>query len=263
MSDADKPLTGWRVLITRPAEQIAGFAAALHDAGATPVPYPTIAVQPPPSWDPLDQALAELDAYPWVVFSSPSAVRFFLDRLGQRRRDSPASATASPLTGRHIAAVGTQTARALAAQGIAVAVVPDADQRQEGLADALAHLPAGTRVLFPQALGGREFLATRLQQQGCLVDVIPVSQTAPLLLGGEPPPFDVATFASPSAFRAFVAGHGTAALSGRLVAAIGPTTAAALTDAGVAVDLMPAVPSAAALVDALVQHRRKNPPAGL
>jgi uroporphyrinogen III methyltransferase/synthase len=252
-------LGGWRILVTRPADQIPPFAAALEAAGAEAVVYPTITVEPPPSWEALDGALKKIAAYQWVIFTSPSAVRFTLARAGAT---DASGTTLPPFAGLKVAAVGAQTARALAAAGIAVDVVPDSDQRQEGLLASLTALPPGTRVLFPQALGGRDLLAQRLTEQGCLVDVVPVSRTTALPLTGGPPPFDVAVFASPSAFRAFVDGHGLAPLGGRLIAAIGPTTAAAIADAGVTVDVIPAAPSAAAMVSALIafrRHRRATP----
>ncbi|HXI55100.1 MAG TPA: uroporphyrinogen-III synthase [Polyangia bacterium] len=250
MTLAERPLAGWRILVTRPADQIPPFAAALEAAGAEAIAYPTIAVEPPPSWEALDGALKKIAAYQWVIFTSPSAVRFTLARAAATGAAAPA------LTGLKVAAVGAQTARALAAAGIAVDVVPDSDQRQEGLLAALTALPPGTRVLFPQAVGGRDLLAQRLTEQGCLVDVVPVSRTTSLPLAGTPPPFDLAVFASPSAFRAFVDGHGLAPLGGRLIAAIGPTTAAAIVDAGVTVDVVPDAPSAAAMVSALIAFRR-------
>ena len=245
--------------MTRPADQSAPFAAALEAAGGLAVVYPTIAVAPPPSWDALDQALTRIADYQWVIFTSPSAVRFTLARAADT-----GAGTRTLFAALQIAAVGAQTARALADAGITVDVMPVADQRQEGLSSALATLPPGTRILFPQAIGGRELLAERLLQQGCVVDVVAISRTLSLPLAGEPPEFDVATFASPSAFRAFADAHGTASLAGRLVAAIGPTTAAAITAAGGAVDVMPAAPSAAALVSALIAFRRsrRNHPAG-
>jgi uroporphyrinogen-III synthase len=247
---ATSPLGGWRVLVTRPIEQAAPLAQALREAGAEPIVYPTIALAPPPSWAPFDAAVVALNSYDWIVFTSPSAVRF----ASERASDLPValSSAAAPA----VAAVGSQTARALRERGIDVALVPD-DQRQEGLAAAFASLSIGARVLFPQALGGRELLLETLSQRKVNVDVVPISQTSALSLSSPPPEFDVATFASPSALRAFVAGRGTAALAGKVVAVIGPTTAQAARDAGVTVDVMPPAPSVAALVAALVAARAR------
>jgi len=256
-------LKGWRVLVTRPIEQGAPLAAALSAAGAIPVPYPTIALGPPPSWQAFDAAFATLATYAWVVLTSPSAVQFALQRhpaLGAALADARAP---------RVAAVGRETARALEQHGVPVALVPD-DQRQEGLVAAFGALAPGTRVLFPQALGGRELLAEALSARGVIVDVVGISQTTALPLEAAPPPFDAATFASPSALRAFVGAQwpgagagdspaltGAQALQGKVVAVIGPTTAVAARAAGVAVDVVAPAPSVAALVQALGDHRRR------
>jgi uroporphyrinogen-III synthase len=248
---AGQPLRGWRVLVTRPAEQASPLAAALATAGATPVFYPTIALGPPPSWDAFDRALAALPSYAWLVLTSPSAARFALDR-------APALAGALAAPGAPaVAAVGRETARALAARGVPVAMVPD-DQRQEGLVASFGDLAPGTRVLFPQAIGGRELLRDALVARGASVDVVPVSQTRPLPLAEGPPPFDAAIFASPSALRAYAAGRGAASLSGKVVAVIGPTTRAAAEEEGLTVDVMPAVPAVTDLLAALAAYRRRR-----
>jgi uroporphyrinogen III methyltransferase/synthase len=250
------------VLVTRPEGETAGpFAEALAAAGATPVLYPTIAVAAPPSWQPLDAAVdrARAGAYGWAIFTSPSAVGFMVGRLAERGLTAQALATI------RLAAVGTETARALGAAGLDGALVPPADQqRQEGLLEALlATLPdagaPGARILFPQALGGRELVRDELARRGYAVDVVPVSQTIARDLTEPLPAFDVATFASPSALRAFVERLGGARLHGALVAVIGPTTAAAAAALGVRVDAMPPNPSVVALVQSLIDLRKRAP----
>ncbi len=253
------------MLVTRPHGDAPGpFAEALAAAGATPVLYPTIAVAAPPSWQPLDAAVdrARAGEYGWAIFTSPSAVGFTLGRLTAR------GLTAQALAGLSLAAVGSETARALGAAGLDVALVPPADQqRQEGLLEALlAALPPppaigapGARILFPQALGGRELVRDELARHGYAVDVVPVSQTIARDLTEPPPAFDVATFASPSALRAFVERLGGERLAQARVAVIGPTTAAAAAALEVRVDAMPPNPSVPALVQCLIDLRKRAP----
>jgi uroporphyrinogen-III synthase len=240
--------------VTRPREQAAPLADAVRALGGEPVVYPTIELQPPPSWDALDRALAPGAVHEWAVFTSPSAVRFTCAR-------ADAAGARAHLAALRLAAVGTETARALAAVGLRAEVVPPADdQRQEGLASALAALAPGTRVLFPQALGGREHLREVLQARGCIVEVVPVSQTLPVADLPRPPAFDAATFASPSALRAFVERWGAGGLAASAVAVIGPTTAAAARELGVRVDATSATPSMPALARALVRLRNSADP---
>jgi uroporphyrinogen III methyltransferase/synthase len=243
------PLSNWRVLVTRPAEQADSLLEALRQAGATPVAYPTIGLEAPPSWAPFDAAIGRVASFDWIVFCSPSAVRFALGRAPQLEallRLSPAPA---------VAAVGDETARRLNQYGIPVALVPQ-DQRQEGLVAAFGdRLPAGTRVLFPQTIGGREHLREALCGAGAIVEVVPVSRTVGLPLDVPPPPFDAVIFASPSAVKAFVAKLTVAALRDKVVAVMGATTRDAAVAAGVGVHVVPAAPSVVALVDALGAYR--------
>jgi uroporphyrinogen-III synthase len=238
----DAPLAGLRILVTRPAEHSAGWSDALAAAGAVVISYPTVEITAPPSWEPLDEALARLGEYDWLVFTSAAAARFALSRLHVDLRSSERP---------RVAAVGPETARALEARGAHVALVPE-DARGEGLADAFGALRPGTRVLFPQAVGGREELRNALLARGCVVDVVPASQTVPRRDLPPPPPFDVATFASPSALRAYVAARGLDELARATVAVIGPTTGAA----AVALGLSPAIaaaPTPEALVRAIAE----------
>jgi uroporphyrinogen-III synthase len=244
MPESIPNLAGLRVLLTRPAEHSAGWRDAFAAAGATVIVHPTVEVVPPPTWEALDEAFARLGEYDWLVFTSAAAARFSLARL-------PADPRA--LVRPRVAAVGAETARAIEEHGARVALIPEA-QRQDGLVEALGELRPGTRVLFPQAIGGREGLRDALHARGCTVDVVPASQTIACRNLPAPPPFDVATFASPSALRAFVAAHGLVRLQGTMVAVIGPTTGAAASALGLQ-PIVASSPSADALIRAVADAR--------
>jgi uroporphyrinogen-III synthase len=241
MPDPIPNLAGLRILVTRPVEHSAAWREAFAAAGATVIAYPTVEVVPPPTWEALDEAFARLLEYDWLVFTSAAAARFSLARLPVDPRT---------LTRPRVAAVGRETARVIEDHGLHVAVIPE-DQRQEGLIEAFGELRPGTRVLFPQAIGGREGLRDALLARGCMVDVVPASQTIARRDLPPLPPYDVVTFASPSALRAFVAAHGLGPLRTTVVAVIGPTTGAASTALGLD-PVVASAPSAEALIRALV-----------
>jgi uroporphyrinogen-III synthase len=239
-------LAGLHVLLTRPESEGADdWAAAFAAAGAEPIPYPTIAIVPPASWQALDEALGRLASYDWMIFTSQTALPFVLGRLPGKR--FPAAMRAK------IAAVGPSTALAIERGGGQVAILPE-DNRQEGLIEAFRFLPAGSRVLLPIAVGGRGLLAESLRSRGGVVDVVPVYQTVPRAELPLPPAFDVATFASPSALRAYLARAGQESLAGKIVAVIGPTTANEAEANGIR-PVIAQIPDVDALVLAIAQSR--------
>ena len=64
-------LAGRGVVVTRPRELAAAFAARIERLGARAIVFPTLEIQPLPA----PAALGEIARFDFVVFVSPSAVR--------------------------------------------------------------------------------------------------------------------------------------------------------------------------------------------
>ena len=256
-----KPLFGRRLVVTRPRAQAAGFIDALTDLGADVLPCPTIEIVPPASWTPLDAAIDQLERYDWLVLTSTNGVAMFFDRLRERRRDLRALHRA------RLAAVGSETAAAIAARGLLVDVVPE-EFRAEAVAEAMiAAGVRGGRVLLPRAAVAREILPIALREAGATVDEVPAYETImpsgdlgelrSWLVDGR---VDLVTFTSSSTVRNFVARLGADAeplLAGVRAACIGPITADTARQAGLKVVVQPPTYTIAAFTEAIVAHLRR------
>jgi uroporphyrinogen-III synthase len=118
---------------------------ALHKAGYEPVVVPTIAIEAPSDFVPLDAALRELDGFDWLVFTSANGVESFARRLG--------ASTVLP----KIAAIGPATARAAVAAGLVVSLVPKHAVGESLAAALVAEIAPGTkRFLLVRAEQARE-----------------------------------------------------------------------------------------------------------
>lgn len=263
---AARPLTGRRIVITRRREQAQGLRAALRRRGAEVVELPTIALQPPRSWKPLDAALRRLPGYDWIVFTSANGVDFFfsrLRRLGQNRRT---------LKGTRVAAIGPATAAALRKRGVRVALVPD-EYRAEGLLRVFGKGGwRAKRVLLARAEQAREVLPRELRRRGARVDVVetyrtvlPRSSRARLrqVFGRRRP--DAITFTSSSTVKNFftLLGRRKARrlLEGVVVATIGPVTSRTARALGLRVAVEAKPYTIPALVKALEEYFRDRRPA--
>jgi len=162
---AGRPLFGKRVVVTRPRQQAETCVDRLAELGATVLFQPAIEIGPPNDWAPVDRALANLDRYDWVVFSSVNGVRFFLDRLWHHGGD------ARRLGRVKIAAIGPGTAEELGKDRLRADLVPP-EYRAESLAEAVAAEAHGRRFLLVRASRGREVLAEQLGLAGARVEQV-------------------------------------------------------------------------------------------
>lgn len=158
-----RPLFGARVLVTRPIEQSSELVGRLEALGAQALVQPAIVIGPAADPAPLDAAIAAIDRYNWIVFSSANGVRHFFDRLQQSGGDARRLATA------RLAVIGPGTREALADYQLRADLEPE-EHRAEALAAALGGQAAGKRFLLVRASRGREVLAETLSAAGGIVE---------------------------------------------------------------------------------------------
>lgn len=198
-----------RVLVTRSPHQASELADRLRALGVEPVLIPAVEIAGPSSYSALDEALAHLERFHWLIFTSANAVEAFHRRLvhhpapvipsAARSNDlaeskdlpdnpHPTRPTASSATdpGREqqiprIAAIGRSTARAIEAIGLTPDLIPP-QAVAESLTEALiphARQPDGspTRFLLIRAEEAREYLPQTLRSAGANVTIAPAYRT--------------------------------------------------------------------------------------
>lgn len=255
-----RPLFGKRILVTRAREQAGELSRLLADYGAEAVEYPVIQIVPPESWRELDDALAGLSRYHWLVFTSVNGIRPFMERLKQRGQDARA------LSGLKIGCIGPRTAQELARYGLNADLIP-AQFQAEGLIAAMMEAGvSGRRVLIARAAVAREVLPDQLRTAGAEVRVVTVYRTLRTvsevkrlkdqLARRE---LHVMTFASSSTLSNFCAlfenrDEMRALTAGVAVACIGPITAQTAEEEGLPVTIMAKENTIPALVDAIVHY---------
>ena len=154
-----RPLFGRRIGVTRADDQADPQLSRILELGAEPVLMSTLRIEPPESWDAVDDVLGRLSDFDWIVFTSVNGVRAFCGRLWELGGDSRSLGKA------RLAAIGPSTADALRAFHLRADLVP-AVFRAEELAAALRPEVCGKRVLWPRADRGRDILPTELSAAG-------------------------------------------------------------------------------------------------
>ena len=252
-------LAGKRVVVTRARHQAGSLGDLLEDVGASVVYFPTIEIVDPPSWDELDLSLRKLadGLYTWVIFTSANGVDKFFERLDHALFDARAFGRT------RVAAVGTATADALRRHGIRADFVPDVFTG-ETLAETMGR--GVGRVLIPRAAVAPPEMVEVLDAAGFVTEEVvayrnvPASPDSPEAKDVTAGNFDVVTFTSGSTVHSFVEIIGPPPNLGlgrddpveRVVACIGPKTAAAARLQGFRLDIVSEEHTARGLVDAIV-----------
>ncbi|MCL1891162.1 MAG: uroporphyrinogen-III C-methyltransferase [Coriobacteriia bacterium] len=242
----NKPLFGKSIVVTRSRAQASDLVDKLAELGAETLEFPTIRIKEPSSWTEADAAIAAIESYDWIVFTSTNGVDGFFDRLKTKEKDVRCLAQA------RFAAVGSTTATSLAQRGIRADYVP-AEYNAEGLLEGFLEqgLNAKSKVLVSRAKEAREVLPSVLREHGVQVDVAAVYETvmghgsASVVERFVEGDIDVVTFTSSSTVKNFMellrAGlpKGTSAsevLKGVKIVSIGPITSQTAQELGLVVD---------------------------
>ena len=262
--EGTRPLERRTIVVTRASPQAQKFVQLLEEAGARVLQAPTIAIEPPQSWEPLDAALDALDTFTWMIFTSVNGVVMVDRRLSARGVGWAAVAR------KRVAAIGPATAEALAEHGVRVEAVPD-EYRAEALVERLRPaIGAGDRVLLPRAKETRDVLVVELRRLGATVTEVPAYQTRRVENGASrlrgalaAGAIDAVTFTSSSTARNFAelfSEEERRAWRGRVtIASIGPITAATAAEYGLPTDVMPSEYTIPALARALADYFSRVP----
>ena len=231
-----RPLFGRRIVVTRARSQASRMTAQLEALGADVLEMPAIRIAPPDDPQPLRDAIANVDSFDWIVFTSANGVAAFFDALGEVGLDSRA------LAGSKICTIGPVTAEALAARSIR----PDAQPAKFVSAEIASTLAAtgslaGKSILCPRADIAPGDLVDALEAEGAVVRNVIAYCTRPDCSGAErvvellrDDDVHWITFTSSSTVRNFfdaVDAKTVRAASVRL-ASIGPVTSETLREIG-------------------------------
>lgn len=161
------PLTGLRVLVTRPARQAETWCQMLRAEGAEVISIPLLELAPvsePDQIRAIKNRILDFDLYQKAIFVSQNAVAHGMQWLEDYWPQLP--------TGIEYFAVGAATARALADFGIRARDAGGA-MNSEALLEAeelKTERVADQRILIFRGLGGRPHLGEVLSERGAQVD---------------------------------------------------------------------------------------------
>ena len=262
--NAKHPLRGTRILVGRARHQAGTLSTSLRGLGASVIEIPFIEIRKPSSYQPLDEAIQNLEVYHWLILTSVNGVQAMWNRL-RKLRIAPKN-----LKHLQIAAIGPATKKAIVKHGLKVKMVPE-EYVAESVVKGLRDKVHGKRVLLLRAKVARDVIPDELRAAGALVDVIEAYETVvpeksrtrlrSLMTNARRRPH-VVTFTSSSTARNFTELLGNTRarpLKNVQFASIGPVTSATLRELGLAVAIEAREFTMGGLIRAIVLARYAEP----
>ena len=169
-----RPLFGQRVVVTRGREQAGQLASRLQELGAEVLEVPTIKIEPPTRRQDVVDALLELNAYDWLVFTSPNGVATFFEYFFRQFHDM------RDIGGARIAAVGPATAKKLKELHLQVDLMPE-EAMAASIAKAFTEYESidNLKICLLRAEVANRELPAALEALGAIVDDVACYKTVP------------------------------------------------------------------------------------
>jgi uroporphyrinogen-III synthase len=227
-----------RIAVTTTADSVDRLVEPLVAAGFVPVILPCIRIEPVAA-EVLHRLRVAAETADWIFVTSARALRLTWP-----------DGTMPPV---RVAAVGEATAAAATSLGGRVELVGDGGAAN--LARRLAPHIAGASVVYPAARGADPATASILEDAGAAVVTRAAYLTVPIAPDDDP--VDGVVFGSPSAVAGWRLSRPLTDLV--VVAAMGPTTAAALAGEGRPADIVPDPPRLDLIVAALAAAAERTP----
>lgn len=239
-----RPLKNKTIVLTRTVEQSKESSAIFSELGANVIIFPTLEIVPPNNWDAFDELILSNKKIDFIVFTSAHAVTMFIKRCNEINKQIDFRII-------KVVAVGTKTKSVCEENNIKVDIVPKKFSG-EGVVEELSKHDLKNKIVFiPRSAIGRDDLPKGLEEQGAKIISVPVYnvslpskeslQNNIEKLNSVKP--DVFIFTSPSTFENFLIimniSNPVSFFKNYDVAAIGPTTKAAIEKNKIKVSIMP------------------------
>jgi len=257
------PLKNKLIVITRTVEQSKESAEIFRELGADVIIFPTLEIVPPKSWQQFDEVIEQADKINYIIFTSAHAVSMFSRRCEELNKQIDFSKL-------KVVAVGNKTAGVCEKYKIPVNFIPSKFSAEGVINELSTHNLKGKLIFIPRSVIGREELPKVLQEKGALIKTAPVyNVTLPSFeniklhlekLNRRKP--DLFIFTSPSTFENFLQilniTNPVKYFTGFDVAAIGPTTRAAIENRNVEVNIMPSEFTIEGLTKAIIEYYKRG-----
>jgi len=164
------PLAGTRILVGRARHQAGSLSTSLRSLGASVIEIPFLEIRKPRSYQPLDDALKNIETYDWLILTSANGVEAMWERIRKLRIARRA------LQHLQIAAIGPATKKAIVEHGLKVKMVPE-EYVAESVVKGLRDKVKDKRVLLVRAKVARDVIPEDLRAAGAHVDVVEAYET--------------------------------------------------------------------------------------